>query len=157
MSTPDTITRELAALDDALAGRPVDPDLAALADLALLLREDRPVPDPAFARRLDVRAERHFPRERAPAGRFGVKWPRIPRPALALAASFVLVAGVTVGVLSQQNDVIEPLSGESQSPLGGTSTDSSSDSAGAPRSKPAAPTPGSSGSASTPAVIGPLP
>ena len=26
----DTLTRELAALDDALAGRPVDPDLADL-------------------------------------------------------------------------------------------------------------------------------
>ena len=38
MSTPDTLTRELAALDDALAGLPVDPDLADLAELATALR-----------------------------------------------------------------------------------------------------------------------
>ena len=37
MSTPETLTRELAALDDALAGRPVDPDLADLAELAAVL------------------------------------------------------------------------------------------------------------------------
>ena len=65
MSTPDTLTRELAALDDALAGRPVDPDLADLAELAVALRDDRPAPDPAFTRTLDTRVERGFPR---PAG-----------------------------------------------------------------------------------------
>ena len=51
MSTPETLTRELAALDDALAGRPVDPDLADLAELAVLVRDERPVPGPAFTRR----------------------------------------------------------------------------------------------------------
>ena len=49
MSTPETLTRELAALDDALAGRPVDPDLADLAEFAALVRDERPVLDPAFA------------------------------------------------------------------------------------------------------------
>jgi len=58
MSTPETLTRELAALDDALAGRPVDPDLADLAELAILVRDERPAPDPAFAHSLDERAER---------------------------------------------------------------------------------------------------
>ena len=62
MSTPDTLTRELAALDDALAGRAVDPDLADLAELAVALRDERPAPDPAFARTLDARVERGFPR-----------------------------------------------------------------------------------------------
>ena len=46
MSTPETLTRELAALDDALAGRPVDPDLADLAEFALLVRDERPAPAP---------------------------------------------------------------------------------------------------------------
>ena len=64
MSTPETLTRELAALDDALAGRPVDPDLADLAELAVLVRDERPVPDPAFANSLDERARRGFPRAR---------------------------------------------------------------------------------------------
>ena len=64
MSTPETLTRELAALDDALAGRPVDPDLADLAEFALLVRDERPAPDPAFAYSLDERARRGFPRSR---------------------------------------------------------------------------------------------
>ena len=46
MSTPETLTRELAALDDALAGRPVDPDLADLAELAVALRDERPAAGP---------------------------------------------------------------------------------------------------------------
>ena len=104
MSTPDTLTRELAALDDALAGRPVDPDLADLGELALLLREDRPVADDAFARALDLKAERGFPRVRTKARRFGVKLPHIPMPALGVAASLVLVVGVTGVVLSQRGD-----------------------------------------------------
>ena len=62
MSTPETLTRELAALDDALAGRPVDPEFADLAEFAALVRDERPVADPAFAHSLDERAERGFPR-----------------------------------------------------------------------------------------------
>jgi hypothetical protein len=96
----DTLTRELAALDDALAGRPVDPDLAALAELALALRDDRPAPAPSFTRSLDERAERGFP---APAGarrrRRGVKWPRLTLPALGLAATAAIVVVVALGSL----------------------------------------------------------
>ncbi|HYM57477.1 MAG TPA: DUF4349 domain-containing protein [Solirubrobacteraceae bacterium] len=157
MSTPDTLTRELAALDDALAGRPVDPDLAALGDLALLLRADRPVPDPAFARRLDVRAERRFPRERARRG--GVKWPRIALPALGTVASAALVVLVVIsgptgggdsgGGTSTTVQKAAPRSAEPSVDDGGGAT--------ARGGSEAAPTPGSSGSASTPAGIGPLP
>jgi uncharacterized protein DUF4349 len=96
----DTLTRELAALDDALAGRPVDPDLAALAELAVALRDDRPAPAPAFTGSLDERAERGFP---APAGarrrRRGVKWPRLTLPALGLAATAAIVVVVALGSL----------------------------------------------------------
>jgi Domain of unknown function (DUF4349) len=59
--TPETI-RELAAIDAALAGEPVDPDLADLAELTALLREERQEPDPTFARALDDRVKRGFPR-----------------------------------------------------------------------------------------------
>src|SRR5919197_4393822 len=59
--TPEMI-RELAALDAALAGEPVEPDLADLAELTALLREERPKPDPTFARALDDRVKRRFPR-----------------------------------------------------------------------------------------------
>jgi Domain of unknown function (DUF4349) len=59
--TPEML-RELAALDAALAGEPVEPDLADLAELTALLREERPDPDPTFARALDDRVKRGFPR-----------------------------------------------------------------------------------------------
>jgi Domain of unknown function (DUF4349) len=95
----DTLTRELAALDDALAGRPVDPDLADLAGLAVALRDERPVPDPAFARSLDERAERGFARAAAKgAPRRGIKWPRLTLPALGLAASVALVVVLAVAI-----------------------------------------------------------
>ena len=76
MSTPETLTRELAALDDALAGRPVDPDLADLAELAVVVRDERPVPDPAFASSLDERARRGFPRAAKRRMR-AFSWPKI--------------------------------------------------------------------------------
>ena len=59
--TPE-MRRELAALDAALAGERVEPDLADLAELTALLREERPEPDPTFARALDDRVTRGFPR-----------------------------------------------------------------------------------------------
>ena len=58
--TPD-VERELAALDDALAGRRVAPDLTELGELALALREERPRPADDFGRFLDTRVERGFP------------------------------------------------------------------------------------------------
>jgi hypothetical protein len=59
--SPETI-RELAALDAALAGEPVEPDFADLAELTALVRDERPEPDPSFARALDDRVKRGFPR-----------------------------------------------------------------------------------------------
>ena len=97
MSTPETLTRELAALDDALAGRPVDPDLADLAELAVLVRDERPAVDPAFARSLDERAERGFPRaakRRMPA----FSWPKLTLPALGVAASVLLVVVIATSI-----------------------------------------------------------
>ena len=79
MSTPETLTRELAALDDALAGRPVDPDLADLAEFALLVRDERPAPDPAFAYSLDERARRGFPRTPKRRARSRGRSSRCPR------------------------------------------------------------------------------
>ena len=98
MSTPDTLTRELAALDDALAGRAVDPDLADLADLAVALRDDRPAPDPAFTRTLDTRVERGFPRAATARKRRGIKWPRVTLPALGVAASMFLVVVIATSI-----------------------------------------------------------
>jgi cell division septum initiation protein DivIVA len=97
MSTPETLTRELAALDDALAGRPVDPDLAGLAELAILVRDERPAPDPAFANSLDERARRGFPRT---AKRRAFAWPKFTLPALGLAASVFLVVVIATSIPS---------------------------------------------------------
>ena len=51
--------RDLAALDAALAGRPV-PEDEALAELARDLRAERPVPEPRFGAELDERAAEGF-------------------------------------------------------------------------------------------------
>jgi hypothetical protein len=100
MSTPDTLARELGAIDDALAGLPVDPDLTDLAELAVAVRDERPLPDPAFVRALDARAERGFP----PAARRGIKWPRLTLPALGVAASILLLVVIAVTVPRGSND-----------------------------------------------------
>ena len=52
--------RELEALEAAIRGEPVAPEHAALAELALALREERPQPSADFARALDDRASSGF-------------------------------------------------------------------------------------------------
>ena len=59
MTSPEAL--ELEAVDAALAGRYVAPEHAELAELALLLRDDRPEPTPAWATHLDRRVEARFP------------------------------------------------------------------------------------------------
>jgi hypothetical protein len=56
------VERELAALDAALAGEPVDPDLEGLASLARAARAARPATSDEFASSLDSRAAAGFPR-----------------------------------------------------------------------------------------------
>jgi hypothetical protein len=155
MSTPDTLTRELAALDDALAGRPVDPDLEDLAALAVALRDERPAPDPAFARTLDARVERGFPRAAAKR-RLGITWPRLTLPALGVAASALLVVVIAVSI---------PKGGGGGSDSGAAGTEQA---AGTPASRPEPPAaaeraPSASGgsatsdSAAPSAALAPLP
>jgi hypothetical protein len=123
MSTPDTLTRELAALDDALAGRAVDPDLADLAALAVAVRDDRPAPDPAFTRTLDTRVERGFPRPATAKQRRGIKWPRVTLPALGFAASALLVVVIATSIPGGSGD-----SKDSAGAGGSVATTESSDS-----------------------------
>src|SRR3954452_13307302 len=59
MTSPETL--ELEAIDAALAGRYVAPEHADLAELALLLRDDRPEPTIAWAAHLDRRVSARFP------------------------------------------------------------------------------------------------
>src|SRR3954453_17910601 len=64
MRAPDTlppeIERDLAAMDAAVAGRPHADGDPLLAELAALVAESRPEPDPEWARTLDVRQRQGF-------------------------------------------------------------------------------------------------
>ena len=97
------IAAELDAIDATLAGDPVDPGHAELAELALLLSADRPRPVAGFARELDRRAERRFaPGTDAPAPtsqpRRGRRLPIPPVLAGGAAGAAGLVAAVAVVV-----------------------------------------------------------
>ena len=56
------VERELEAIDRAVAGEPVDPDLELLAELARALSEERVDTEPGFAAELDQRVADGFPR-----------------------------------------------------------------------------------------------
>src|SRR3954469_4895602 len=146
--TPEML-RELAALEAALAGDPVEPDLADLAELTALLREERPDPDPTFARALDDRVKRGFPRRAqgravpAPHGAARLRgWlsGALRSPvALGSAATVVLVA-VVVGLSQLPNGSDDSGSGGGASTVSkeaarpsveSQSADSAKDSAGA--------------------------
>jgi hypothetical protein len=63
------VERELAAIDAALAGEPVDADFDRIATLARDLRDERELPTPEFSERLDLWAAQGFPSGRAPTKR----------------------------------------------------------------------------------------
>jgi Domain of unknown function (DUF4349) len=162
MSMPDTLTRELAALDHALAGRAVDPDLAELAELAVALRDERPAPDSAFTRTLDSRVERGFPRPATARKARGIKWPRVTLPALGFAASALLVVVIATSIPGDGSDS----GGNSSAGAGGSisatepaPTDSGSASSNAPSAaKQVAPSAGAeSDSSPSSTTIAPLP
>jgi hypothetical protein len=85
MTSPETL--ELEAVDAALAGRYVAPEHAELAELALLLRDDRPQPTPAWATQLDRRVEAGFPAR--PKARRQWVWLRQVAPVMAIFAIVV--------------------------------------------------------------------
>jgi hypothetical protein len=126
--SPD-VERELEAVDDALAGRRVAPDLTELADLALLLREDRPTPADGFGRHLDNRMECGFPgrdpRSRA-SGRRWLAWHAWMGPGLAAGLAALAVAAVIA--LPGGSD--DSAGGEGAVAGSGAAADSSAESAG---------------------------
>jgi Domain of unknown function (DUF4349) len=93
MTSPETL--ELEAVDAALAGRYVAPEHAELAELALLLRDDKPEPSEAWATHLDRRVEAGFPAR--PKERRVWIWMRNLAPAMGLAACVLaIVVAATV-------------------------------------------------------------
>jgi Domain of unknown function (DUF4349) len=89
MSSPEAA--ELEAVDAALAGRDVAPEHAELAELARLLRDDRPEPDPGWATQLDRRVAAGFPARPRRRRQFKVSWVAWPAT---IAASILLVVVV---------------------------------------------------------------
>jgi hypothetical protein len=88
MTSPEAF--ELEAVDAALAGRYVASEHAELAELALLLRDDRPTPAPAWANQLDRRVENGFPS--LPRQRRRWVWLRSAAPVLAVVAVVAVIA-----------------------------------------------------------------
>lgn len=82
----------LEAIDATLAGEPADPRFADLAELALLLREERP--DPPSSAVLDERVLGRFQRA-APRRRLGVAW--LLAPAAGALASVAVAIVIVVG------------------------------------------------------------
>lgn len=138
------IERELQALDDALAGRPVGPGFSEIAELVSEVRELRETPPETFAAELDARATAGFGGRRGDSSASGLRraLERVggaPRrrllPALA-GVTTVLVIGA--GVVATRDDLggsgpSEPAIQEVTATGGGTS---------APSTELAAPTPG---------------
>ena len=60
------VAAELDAIDATLAGEPVDPRHAELAELALLLAAEKPEVRPEFARSMDQLVQRRFTRPAGP-------------------------------------------------------------------------------------------
>ncbi|HEX8104532.1 MAG TPA: hypothetical protein VF533_18085, partial [Solirubrobacteraceae bacterium] len=95
--------RELDAIDAALEGRPVEPDLADVAELARALRADRPAPTRAFERALDRRAAEGWARRPRRRPRFGA----LLRPQLGLALAGVAAVAVALSALPDENDNVK--------------------------------------------------
>ena len=99
MTSPETL--ELEAVDAALAGRYVAPEHAELAELALLLRDDKPEPSEAWATHLDGRVEAGFPAR--PKQRRVWIWTRNVAPAFGLVGC-VLAILVAAAVMAPGGD-----------------------------------------------------
>jgi hypothetical protein len=136
------VAAALDAIDATLAGEPVDPAHAELAELALLLAADRPRPLDEFTRELDGRVARRFAKadgmRRRP--RFGLA-PALGGVAAALAATVAVVIAVGSGGSGPVRTDLRSTataSGSAQSNSGAGTTDSvtpqSSSGAGAKRS-----------------------
>jgi hypothetical protein len=97
------VEREIAAIDAALAGRAVDPDLADLADLAAALAEMRATPEAEFAAELDARAAAGFDGGASLPARLFERFRSGPRsrqllPVAASALAAIVVATAVVSI-----------------------------------------------------------
>jgi uncharacterized protein DUF4349 len=144
---PD-VAAALDAIDSTLAGEPVDPRYAELAELALLLADDRPDVDPVFAQNLDERV----------SGRFGGAAREAERPSRRSGWSGWLVSGAAVTVAAAVVALVvfipsinhaSSSSSASSSSASSAIGSASSSSSGGPGRELFAPNPSTSGSAAS--------
>lgn len=157
MRAPDTLPPEieadLAAMDAAVAGRPHPEGDPLLAELAALVAEVRPEPDPDWARTLDIRQRHGFSKQApfqpgGPRPRRGIARLRPPggwgAPALGLAACGLIA--LVIGLAGTGGgDQSGSSGGDSMSSAGSTASGGSGSSAAAGEAAPAA---GADGAAS---------
>ena len=174
MRTADPLEPEveaaLEAIDATLAGDPVDPEHAALAELALILRADRPAVDEPFAVAMDARVRdrfaqpsRHRARTPTSARRTARRWPGrgwlVWAPAGALAAVVLVVALVTLvpggGSSSSSSDLgarAPSAASAVKTPAVSSSSASAASSPGAPHSAGGSSSRGAASSAGSPSA-----
>jgi hypothetical protein len=150
------VAAALDAIDATLAGDPVDPAHAELAELALLLTAGRPQPDPSFADALDARVARRFaPAPPSPATATATarakRRPWWRGPAVGSLAATAVVLGVALVVLAAGGGGASS-SSESSSTAAAISASSSPAAPNRASSSPAAPNRASSSSYSGPTV-----
>ena len=131
------IAGALMAVDATLAGDPVDPEYAELAELALILRRERPRTSDAFTARLDERVERRFARP-APAVRgtgrrrlFGGSLAGLAAAAAGVALVVLLTGGHANNPTFGASDVSSSSAAASAAPAVQAATSSSAASAAA--------------------------
>ena len=149
------IAGALMAVDATLAGDPVDPEYAELAELALILRRERPRTSDAFAARLDERVERRFARP-APAARgTGLRrWLTGSMAGLAAAAAAtVLVIVISNGSHGVSNSAVSGVTAGTASSAASAAATSSASAAASSTSAGAAA--GSAGAGSAAADLAP--
>jgi hypothetical protein len=124
------VRRELDAIDAALAGDPVAPELTELGQLALALRDERPEADPFFQRKLDSSAAAGFSRSS--------RWSKLrgtlsatPMLVPGVAASVLLALIVSVALLGKGADTVGERSSSSSGSSGGASAPALTEDSGA--------------------------
>src|SRR5579875_3637051 len=93
----------LEAIDATLEGEPVDPEHAELAELALILRAERPVPDDAFLARLDRRVGERFAERDRLARPWSWRWWAERRGIAASALAAAAAACIAVAIVVSSN------------------------------------------------------
>lgn len=116
------VVASLEAIDTTLAGEPVAPLHAELAELSVLLVDERPAIDPAFAHRLDERVRERFADPDGsrlgggPGDWLRRRWPWLASGAIATAAVAVLVVLIAGGGGGKTfSEALKPANGGSSS------------------------------------------